>query len=300
VRLAKKTRGEAEGGEEDERLVEMGVEDFDLAGTLSCGQVFHWERSGAGWVGAIGDSAVYLEQKEAKLFVSAGEEVRVRNYLSLDHPWKIIRESFPSDPALDLAVEFCGGMRIIRQPSWECLATFITSALKQVAQIGKISQRLRRSFGARRECFAGEVFSYPKAEKIAGLREEDLRACGLGFRAKSLLGAARMIAEGHVDLVKVAAMDDVEAMKELRRLPGVGEKVANCVLLFGFERLEAFPIDVWIERVLIEGYFSGESGVSRERLREFTREYFGRFGGYAQQYLFHHARTTRIRVGRKG
>jgi N-glycosylase/DNA lyase len=103
-----------------------------------------------------------------------------------------------------------------------------------------------------------------------------------------------------VDLVKVAAMDDVEAMKELRRLPGVGEKVANCVLLFGFERLEAFPIDVWIERVLIEGYFSGESGVSRERLREFTREYFGRFGGYAQQYLFHHARTTRIRVGRKG
>jgi N-glycosylase/DNA lyase len=298
--LAKKTRGEAEGGEEDERLVEMGVEDFDLAGTLSCGQVFHWERSGAGWVGAIGDSAVYLEQKEAKLFVSAGEEVRVRNYLSLDHPWKIIRESFPSDPALDLAVEFCGGMRIIRQPSWECLATFITSALKQVAQIGKISQRLRRSFGARRECFAGEVFSYPKAEKIAGLREEDLRACGLGFRAKSLLGAARMIAEGHVDLVKVAAMDDVEAMKELRRLPGVGEKVANCVLLFGFERLEAFPIDVWIERVLIEGYFSGESGVSRERLREFTREYFGRFGGYAQQYLFHHARTTRIRVGRKG
>ncbi len=300
MRLAKKTRGEAEGGEEDERLVEMGVEDFDLAGTLSCGQVFHWERSGAGWVGAIGDSAVYLEQKEAKLFVSAGEEVRVRNYLSLDHPWKIIRESFPSDPALDLAVEFCGGMRIIRQPSWECLATFITSALKQVAQIGKISQRLRRSFGARRECFAGEVFSYPKAEKIAGLREEDLRACGLGFRAKSLLGAARMIAEGHVDLVKVAAMDDVEAMKELRRLPGVGEKVANCVLLFGFERLEAFPIDVWIERVLIEGYFSGESGVSRERLREFTREYFGRFGGYAQQYLFHHARTTRIRVGRKG
>ncbi len=300
MRLAKKTRGEAEGGEEDERLVAMGVEDFDLAGTLSCGQVFHWERSGAGWVGAIGDSAVYLEQKEAKLFVSAGEEVRVRNYLSLDHPWKIIRESFPSDPALDLAVEFCGGMRIIRQPSWECLATFITSALKQVAQIGKISQRLRRSFGARRECFGGEVFSYPKVEKIAGLREEDLRACGLGFRAKSLLGAARMIAEGHVDLVKVEAMDDVEAMKELRRLPGVGEKVANCVLLFGFERLEAFPIDVWIERVLIEGYFSGESGVSRERLREFTREYFGRFGGYAQQYLFHHARTTRIRVGRKG
>ena len=300
MRIVEKTFGPAEGMEGKECLVEMGVEDFDLAGTLSCGQVFHWERRGDGWVGAIGDSAVYLEQKEAKLFLSAGEEVRVRNYLSLDHPWQTIRESFPSDPALDLAVEFCGGMRIIRQPSWECLATFITSSLKRVEQIGKISQRLRHSFGERLECFGAEVFSYPKAEKIAGLREDDLRACGLGFRAKSLLGSARMIAEGQVDLVKVRAMDDEGAMRELRRLPGVGEKVANCGLLFGFERLGAFPIDVWIERVLIEGYFSGESGVSRERLREFTRDYFGRFGGYAQQYLFHHARMTGVGVGRQG
>jgi N-glycosylase/DNA lyase len=127
---------------------------------------------------------------------------------------------------------------------------------------------------------------------LAALTESDLRACALGYRAKNLLGAARLVAEGKVDLDAVAALPDEEARRELERLPGVGEKVANCALLFGFERLRSFPVDVWIERVLREKYFSKRRNVTASMLRTFCAKAFGPYGGYAQQYLFHHARLT--------
>ncbi len=257
-------------------------------------------REGAGWLGAVGDAAVYLEQRDGPLLVSAGAEKIASRYLALDHPLAEIRATFPDDPAMTAAAEFCRGLRIVRQPAWECVATFITSSMKQVAHIAQISHTLRRRFGARLEWNGREVFAYPTAETLARLSEADLRECALGFRAKNLLGAARMIAEGAVDLEKVAALDDAAVRVELRRLPGVGEKVANCALLFGFGRVRAFPIDVWIERVLRERYFPRKRKVTAERLREFAATYFGPYGGYAQQYLFHHARQTWPRGRGKG
>jgi N-glycosylase/DNA lyase len=193
---------------------------------------------------------------------------------------------------MSAALGYCRGMRLVRQPAWECLATFITSSMKQVAHIAQISHTLRRRFGGRVAWNGRELFAYPEPEAIARLTEADLRACALGYRAKNLLGAARIIAEGEVDLASVAGMDDAAARAELCRLPGVGVKVANCALLFGFERLRAFPIDVWIERVLRELYFARKRNVTPLRLREFAASYFGPYGGYAQQYLFHHARKT--------
>jgi N-glycosylase/DNA lyase len=183
-------------------------------------------------------------------------------------------------------------MRIVRQPAWECVATFITSSMKQVAHIAQISHTLRRRYGKRVEWNGRELFAYPTAKALAQLCEEDLRACALGYRAKNLLGAARMVASGEVDFAAVAGMDDNAARAELCRLPGVGEKVANCALLFGFERVRAFPIDVWIERALRETYFQRKRRVTAGRLRDFSASYFGPYGGYAQQYLFHHARKT--------
>ena len=193
------------------------------------------------------------------------------------------------------ALEFCRGMRIIRQPAWECVATFITSSMKQVPHIAQISHTLRRRYGVRVEWPNAELHAYPTPEALARLREEDLRACALGYRAKNLLGAARMIAERRLDLAAMARLDDESAREELCRLPGVGAKVANCALLFAFERLRAFPIDVWIERVLRELYFARKRRVTTARLRDFAAEYFGPYGGYTQQYLFHHARMTRRR-----
>ena len=301
-------------------LVSLGNSECDLDLTVGCGQVFHWTRDGAGYVGLIADSPVYVEQRKGRLMVSTGAEEIARRYFALDHPLPAIYASFPEDPAMSAALEFCRGMRIVRQPLWECTATFITSSMKQVAHIAQISHTLRRRFGKRVEwnrqllpvsppqiaavpmlpilpiSLPPDLFTYPTPEALAALKEEDLRACALGYRARHLLGAARAVASGEVDLDAVARMDDDEARAELCRLPGVGVKVANCALLFAFERLRAFPIDVWIERVLRETYFPKTRKITAKKLGEFSAKYFGEYGGYAQQYLFHHARKTRARV----
>ena len=122
--------------------------------------------------------------------------------------------------------------------------------------------------------------------------EKALRDCKLGYRAKNLRGTARLVGSGQADLGAWSALSDAELRKQLCALPGVGPKIANCVMLFAYERLRAFPIDVWIERVLREHYFSRRNKMTAKRLREFSETHFGEHGGYAQQYLFHHARVA--------
>jgi N-glycosylase/DNA lyase len=275
-----------------QRLVELPAPNFNLDQTLTCGQVFHWRRHGEGWIGTVGDTPLYIEEMPAGVRVPAGLESLARTYFELDLPLNEIYATFPTDPAMTAALEFCRGLRIVRQPAWECLATFITSAMKQVIHIAQISHILRERYGARVPWENETLFAYPSPERLAELTEAELRQCRLGFRAKNLLGAARMIAAKEVNLDAIKTMSDAEARTELCRLPGVGEKVANCALLFGFNRLRAFPIDVWIERVLRQLYFRNKRKVTARRLREFSTNYFGEFGGYAQQYLFHHARLT--------
>jgi N-glycosylase/DNA lyase len=268
----------------------IAAPEFNLAVTLESGQVFHWVRRDAGYEGVIEGKAVYVEQRGEGLRTDA-DPASVARYFALDHPLVDIYKTFPEDSAMTAALEFCRGMRIIRQPAWECLATFITSSLKQVAHISQISHTLRARYG--RRIGADGPFDYPTPERLAALREEDLRACALGYRAGNLLKTARMVAAVEVDLEAIRAMPDDAARAELCRLAGVGEKVANCVLLFAYERVRAFPIDVWIERVLREHYFKGKRKVTAARLRDFSAKYFGEYGGYAQQYLFHHARSAR-------
>jgi len=356
------------------RLIEIPAPDFDLAMTLDSGQVFHWENVDGGFVGAIGDRPVFVEQCGNLLKAQAGarkldglkpsssdaakdgaREVAaiIANYFALDHPLAEICASFPVDPAMSAAKEFCRGLRIIRQPKWECLATFICSSMKQVAHIRQISRSLRERFGDRRKitlersientdggsaaplravgcsepearamvidsalptfvniglatgrvCPVGgqgtarstqtyTTFTFPSADRFADSSEKELRKCALGYRAKNLRASARLIASGDVDLEKLAALTDLDLRARLCELPGVGAKVANCVMLFAYERLRAFPIDVWIERVLREKYFPRARRLNAARLQAFTEGYFGDHGGYAQQYLFHHARKT--------
>jgi N-glycosylase/DNA lyase len=276
-------------------LAGVAAPDFDLALTLNCGQVFHWRPHGAGWLGAIAEEPCYAEQRGASLLVPAAMEEKAALYFALDHPLAEMRATFPRDPAMAAALDACRGMRLVRQPSWECVATFVTSSQKAVVHIAQISHTLRQRFGRALEWNGTQLFAYPGPEGIAALSEADLRACALGYRAKNLLKAARMVASGEVDLDAVARLGDDAARAELCRLPGVGPKVANCALLFGYGRLAAFPIDVWIERVLRRMYFAGKRRVTPTRLREFSARYFGPYGGYAQQYLFHHARTTQQR-----
>ena len=311
------------------KLVEIPAPDFDLAMTLDSGQVFHWEEYGEGFVGAIADMAVYVEQRGNVLKVRGGETPTgsprrrplsriVANYFALDHPLAEICAAFPDDQIMEAARNFCRGLRIIRQPKWECLATFICSSMKQVAHIRQISQALRKRFGDARKIDNGAggnratwtgkparvdgpgaesikqaVYAFPRARRLAQRSEKELRGCALGYRARNLLATARLVSSGAADLETWSSLSDADLRAKLCDLPGVGAKVANCVMLFAYERLRAFPIDVWIERVLRQQYFPRNKKIAPEQLRTFSENYFGEHGGYAQQYLFHHARMNK-------
>src|SRR5881392_2202585 len=284
------------------KLTEIPALDFDLAMTFDSGQVFHWEKIDNGFIGTIGDRGVYVEQRGDVLKLYRKERIlgglkpssfarSVANYFALDHPLAEICASFPRDATMDTARTFCRGLRIIRQPKWECLATFICSSMKQVAHIRQISLALRERFGAQRKIGTHMVYTFPSPRRLARASEKELLECKLGYRAKNLRETARLISSGEADLEAWSALSDADLRKHLCALPGVGPKIANCVMLFAYERLRAFPIDVWIERALRQHYFSGRKKMSAQRLREFSETYFGEHGGYAQQYLFHHARS---------
>jgi N-glycosylase/DNA lyase len=274
----------------------LPVSNFDLAATLNSGQVFHWHQQEGGFVGLIGEEVVRISQREPEtLQVSPGHGALVSHYLALDHDLEKMQRTLPKrDVHLRRALKYSPGLRILRQPKWECLATFITSSLKQVAHIRQISLTLRQRFGAPVANVAGlELHAYPTPEALAEAGEAALRACGLGYRAKFLHQTASRIAGKDFDIEAPDTLDDDEACELLCTLPGVGPKIAQCTLLFAYERLGVFPIDVWIERALRELYFADTADtVSSRALREFALEHFGRYRGYAQQWLFHHARTS--------
>ena len=294
------------------KLVKISAPAFDLAKTLDSGQVFHWQKSGDGFVGATADYVVHVEQHgdvlKAKMeggtpatpgsrkLVPPVAEL-VKHYFALDHPLAAICASFPNDPAMSAARHFCRGLRIIRQPKWECLATFVCSSMKQVAHIRQISLALRKRFGERRKIGSRVMYTFPSPQRIARASENQLRECKLGYRAKNLRATAQLVSSGECDLELWSTLPDGGLRKNLCDLPGVGVKIANCVMLFAYERLRAFPIDVWIERVLRQHYFPRRKKMTARQLCEFSETYFGEHGGYAQQYLFHHARTALRKSG---
>ncbi len=268
---------------------------FNLAATLHSGQAFHWQEWSGGFAGLIGDEPVFVSQPDPDTLMGTnGKTAAIRRYLGLDHDMNAIAATFPgTDAILRHAIEWCPGLRILRQPRWECLATFITSSLKQVPHIRRISLTLRERFG--RPVTAPGLpllYTYPTPAALASAGEAALRECGLGYRAAFLHRAAVAITNSDVDLDAIASLSDAEALAVLCGLHGVGEKIASCALLFAWERHGAFPIDVWIERALRDLYFPRRRKLTARQVRDFAWKHFGPNRGYAQQFLFHWARLT--------
>jgi N-glycosylase/DNA lyase len=244
---------------------------------------------GEWWQVLVGEELLEVRQPvDGGLQLRRGSERTTRHFFALDHDLHEIMASFPDDAYTREAAAGCRGLRILRQCPWECLATFITSSMKQVAHIRAMSLTLRERYGA--PVAASKINAYPRAEVLAALSEADLRACGLGFRAPGMLGTARMVADGSADLEAWAAMPTGDLRERLCALPGVGRKIANCVILFAYGRLDAVPVDVWIAR--IAGAMRTRKTRNPQALEKFAIRRFGRYAGYVQQYLFHHARTT--------
>ena len=272
------------------------VKNYDLALTLASGQAFRWRRSGDAWEGVIAARWVRLGQEtdciRAETTGPQEDWQWLRHYLQTEVDLEPILGSFPDDPPMREAVAACRGLRLLRQEPWECLASFICSSSKQIVQIEQIVGLLCRKFGQALAMPPGMncAGAFPTAERLAAASEAELRECKLGFRAPYLSGTARKLLAGEVDLSRLGGLPLEEARAALLTLPGVGIKIADCVLLFAYGFQEAFPVDVWISKALQQLYFPRRRA-NLPRLRQFSRSHFGPYSGFAQQYLFHYMRT---------
>ena len=272
------------------------VEDYDLLATLTSGQAFRWTPSGKSWIGVIGPRWVRLESDGPVITAEAVAPVPDWNwlleYLQCDLSLSTVLRSFPADAPMRAAVSVCRGLRLLRQDPWECLASFILSSTKQIVQIQQIISLVCRAFGEPVATPPGHEPShrFPCPALLARATEGALRSCKMGFRAPYLLAAARTIAAGELDLKQLGQQPVELAREQLMQLPGVGRKIADCVLLFAYGFQSAFPVDVWVMRALQELYFP-QAKVNLKRLHQFSSEHFGPNAGYAQQYLFHYMRT---------
>ena len=274
------------------------VRSFDLHTTLSSGQTFRWRSTGTGWTGVVAGRPVILRPSdngiEAAATVAVADWNWLTRYLRLDDDFEAVVRSFPNDEPMRAALMSCRGLRLIRQPAWECLVSFICSSTKQIVQIEQCIELLSQRFGSPLVSFPGHepVWDFPTPEQLVLAGETNLRACKLGFRAPYVLAAARSVLTGRLNLVELESMTTSEARAALTTLPGVGPKIADCVLLFAYGRQDAFPLDVWMLRGLAALYFPRRRP-SPKRLRDFADTHFGPWAGYAQQYLFHYARRHR-------
>jgi N-glycosylase/DNA lyase len=274
------------------------VKNYDLALTLASGQAFRWRREAEVWIGVIGSRWVRLRQEpegiRAESSAPEADWQWLRHYLQLDVDVERILATFPDDPPMRDSVAACRGLRLLRQEPWECLASFICSSTKQIVQIEQIVGLLCRRFGEELAAPPGmdSAWAFPTAARLASASETELRACKLGFRAPYLLGTARKLAAGEIDLSRLGEWPLEEARAALLTLPGVGVKIADCVLLFAYGFQQAFPVDVWIIKALHQLYFP-KRRPKLPRLRRFSQTHFGPHSGYAQQYLFHYMRTAR-------
>jgi N-glycosylase/DNA lyase len=281
---------------------------LDLARTLQSGQAFRWrcERVPDGdiaAVGVLGRDVFRLSQDRRGLWLLAPDtpdaRARLIDYLGVSPGARTlpsIEAALAADAVIARILPRTRGIGILAQDPWEVLVSFIVSANNNIPKICQSIERLCRSLGAP---LGDGAYAFPTPERLAAARSRTLAACLLGYRAPYVRAAARLIADGRPELPRLARMPLEHAREGLLEIPGVGEKVADCVLLFGLRHTSAFPVDVWVRRAVERLYFHGRPRTARQ-IQEFARARFGPLAGYAQQHLFCYARAhLRPRVERR-
>jgi len=279
---------------------------LNLDVTLCCGQVFRWEKRGEWWYGVVGSRVLKVRQDGDVLDFQNVEDGFVRHYFSLDHDLRRIGREIGKDSHVKAALKEFWGLRLIRQEPWECLISFICATYKSVAAIRQMLFRVAMRFGEKTVYEGNEFYAFPTPERLARATLQDLEGCGLGYRSKYVQETSKRIHGDKYDLGTLRKMPYEQAKRELCQFPGVGSKVADCVLLFSLGRLDAFPVDVRVKRMILRNYsehfpevfvnrLAKEESFSSseyERICWFGRSYFGRYAGYAQEYLYHYERTN--------
>lgn len=274
-------------------LIVPRVEAFSLERTLLSGQTFRWQREGEGFVGVVSGQVLRIVQNGRRLsFICCGGRMapgEVRRYLGLGDRYSEAVRAFRADRILGTVIRHFGGMRILRQDPWETLISFVISANNNIVRIRRCVESLCSTFGKTIEDARGRR-AFPTPDALAQASSGCLqKLCNLGYRHAYVRETAREIVRSPALLSQIASLPYPEARKELMTLPGVGPKVADCVLLYSMGKYEAFPIDTRIRKAMQRFYFNGEP-VRDSAIRTSAADRFGPFAGYAQLYLFHSAR----------
>ena len=273
----------------------LGKARLDLQLTLvDSAQCFHWQPLGEGYAAAVNGAWVYLWQDGDGLHGEGGmDAAALRHYLDLGRDYAALAAEYAHIPAAQRAIALYPGLRVLNQPTWEALIAFILSANNNVGRIRRLVSSLCRELGPELNCRGARIYGFPTPEALADCDEARLRALGVGYRAPYLIKTARRVAEGF-SLDDLAEMDYDCAHRALTSLPGVGDKVADCVLLFGCGQSSAFPVDVWVERLLVSWF--GVECANRRRMATLARERLGDHAGLIQQFLFHAARMGDVEL----
>lgn len=286
--------------EKNGNIVVESVKDFHIGQTLECGQCFRFEKiEEDDYVLVANNRILRIGQKVDSiiLYDTTLEEYKSiwKNYFDLDRDYGLIKNTLlEKDRILEEAIHSKYGIRILNQDFFEMLISFIISQNKQIPHIKQIVELLSVRYGEKiGEVNGKEYYSFPSITRLSKVTEEEFRECKVGFRAPYLVNACRAVSEGKITKDKLSILNKEEAFASLLSIKGVGEKIANCVLLFGLSRSDSFPVDVWIKRVMENLYFHKET--KKEVIKDFAKEHFGEYSGFAQQYLFYYARDNKMK-----
>lgn len=277
-------------------LVLTNIKDFNIDNIFDCGQCFRWNKQNDGaYIGVANSRALKISQENdtVTLYDTSIEDFNNIwfKYFDFKTNYQEIKQILSNDLVLKSAVEFGNGIRILNQELWECVVSFIISASNNIPRIKKIINTLCELYGDRINYMGETYYSFPTPEKIYSLGISGIAPIKAGFRDKYIISAAEFFINDFNEAY-FESLDYNSAKKELMKISGIGNKVADCILLFALSKRNSFPVDVWIKRVIEHFYFEEEQTI--EIIQKFSQEKFGELGGYAQQYLFYYAREQKI------
>ncbi|MGL4914414.1 MAG: DNA-3-methyladenine glycosylase family protein [Romboutsia sp.] len=285
--------------EENNSVVLEGVSDFDPKHIFECGQCFRWHKQeDESYTGVAKGKVINVAKVDNKVYLNNTNlddfNAIWYNYFDLGTNYTEIKNTLKNmDEYLDKACDFGEGIRILKQDGWEMLISFIISSNNRIPMIQKAIENLSRKFGSYIGEYEGkEYYAFPTPEELNKVSQEDIRACQTGFRDKYIKSTTESVIENNEDILGYTNLSTDECIKELIKFNGVGPKVADCIALFGMTKIDTFPVDVWVKRVMQEFYVEEE--MSLPKIRKYAIDKFGDLAGYAQQYLFYYARELGI------
>lgn len=285
--------------EENNSVVLEGVEDFNIKHIFECGQCFRWKQEeNESYTGVAKGKILNVEEKGDKIYLNNTNLEDFNNiwhdYFDLGTNYTEIKNKLKEmDEYLDKATDFGWGIRILKQDQWEMLISFIISSNNRIPMIQKAIDNLSKKFGEFIGEYNGkEYYAFPTPQELSRASKEEIRACQTGFRDKYIKSTADAVANNNDNVYGYSMLDTEQCRKELLKFNGVGPKVCDCISLFGMQKYDTFPVDVWVKRVMQEFYV--DEDMSLPKIRAYALDKFGELAGFAQQYLFYYARELGI------